>query len=48
MHRASFWQLVELLTQASGVKYEHQPEAGGAADGGAATALKRSHGAETS
>ena len=36
MHRASFWQLAELLTQAGGAKYYHQPEAGNAAAGNAA------------
>ena len=40
MHRASFWQLVELLTQTGGAKYWHQPEARGAA-----ALLRRSHGA---
>ena len=33
MNRESFWQLVELLTQAGGAKYWHQPEAGDAAPG---------------
>ena len=33
MHQALFWQLVELLTRAVGVRYWNQPEAGDAAPG---------------